>query len=419
MKKIIFIYCAFLTASFTPVMALPPMSMPMIELEGMEETNQVIQENWLNQSKSASSLKKVNFGSIDVDIPEGSLEDFVLTIDRQIARCSELSQTTTWSLPGRTVKRKEWCGDTLKKLKQIVEASSNWKDVWQELPKYFDWYQSKGNDGVGEVLFTGYYLPSLEGSRTPTERFYYPLYMKPSDLVQVRINGQKVWRRKKPNGSYVPYYNRKEIDYQDALVGKGLELFYVDDYIKSFFLHIQGSGRIVVHNEDGSTESLYVTYAGQNGRPYTAIGKILKDEGKDERYYKSMQGLLSYFEEFPLETDRIFPMNESYVFFGENEFGVRGAGSTYLVPKHSIAVDYRIFPMGAFGLLNTKLPLFDEDHNVTDWRSFSRLALAQDTGGAIRGAGRVDTYWGAGEEAELIAGHMAQTGTLYFAVIKK
>ncbi len=257
-------------------------------------------------------------------------------------------------------------------------------------------------------LFTGYYEPLLHGARGRVGRYSVPLYARPDDLVMVNLGlfrpdlaGRRIAGRV-VDGRLTPYETRREID-SGRLSGRGLELLWVDDPLDAFFLHIQGSGRVEL--ADGRT--VRVGYAGQNGQPYVAIGRVLVERGALRREEVSLQSIRAWLEAHPMETTEVLAANPSYVFFrlldGDGPIGALGVA---LTPGRSLAVDPSFVPLGAPVWLDTTDPL-DEG------RPLRRLMVAQDTGGAIRGAVRGDVFWGAGEEAEARAGRMRSQGRYY------
>ncbi len=263
------------------------------------------------------------------------------------------------------------------------------------------------DDGDGTGLVTGYYEPELHGSRHRSARYDVPLYRRPPDLVSVdlgafrpsmkgeHIAGRLAGRR------LVPYPARAPIE-RGALAGKGLELVWVDDPVDAFFLQIQGSGRVVM--ADGSV--LRVGYDGTNGRPYTAIGRVLAADGTMDPSDITMQSLRAWLAAHPAEGRKLMDRNASYVFFralkGDGPVGAQGVA---LTPGRSLAIDPRFLPLGAPVWLATTDPL--------DGRPLDRLTVAQDTGGAIRGPVRADLFWGHGPDAAARAGRMKQPGALY------
>lgn len=268
---------------------------------------------------------------------------------------------------------------------------------------------SLGDDTAGK--FTGYYETLLNGSREKSERYNVPLYMRPQDLVMVDLGvfrddlkGRRI-AGKVASGRLLPYADRKAID-GGALDGQDLEILYVDSAVDAFFLHIQGSGR--VRMPDGNL--LKIGYAAQNGHPYLAIGRPLVAEGAIPREQLSMQSIRAWLEANPERLDEILHMNASYIFFRELEGadGPYGSAAVTLTAGHSLAVDRKYLPLHAPVWLAASHPdPFDKNNAAVP---FERLMVAQDTGGAITGEIRGDVFWGFGDEAEEIAGRMANTG---------
>ena len=197
---------------------------------------------------------------------------------------------------------------------------------------------------------------------------------------------------------FIPYYERAEIE-DGALAGRGLELAWAADPVELFFLQIQGSGRIRM--PDG--EVIRIGYAGQNGREYTAIGRVLRERGLlgdgAGQYAASMQGIMRYLRERPEDGRELMRLNKSWIFFRElDDDGPLGTLGVPVRREASIAVDPRFVPLGAPVWLN-----LDRDEADGLW-------VAQDTGGAIKGANRFDTFWGAGSDAREIAGGMSSSG---------
>jgi membrane-bound lytic murein transglycosylase len=217
-----------------------------------------------------------------------------------------------------------------------------------------------------------------------------------------------------PTGVLAPYFNRQEIDVSKVLEGKKLELAWVEDPIAAFFLHIQGSG--IVELPDGSR--MRVNYAEANGQPYRAIGATLIERGLLTKDNVSMQSITKLLHEREDIRQEIMSTNPSYVFFREVEGGPFGNIEVALTPGRSIATDSRLFPKGALGFIQTRVPTVDAEGAFTGWRSVRRFVLNQDTGGAIRGPGRVDLFFGTGSQAGAEAGVMKQNGAIYFMLKK-
>lgn len=254
--------------------------------------------------------------------------------------------------------------------------------------------------GMTEGLFTGYYEASLRGSEQRRGPYRYPLYLRPDDLVMVdlgefreELKGQRIAGRVK-SGQLKPYEDRAAI-----VAGKwphnDKALVWVDDAADAFFVQVQGSG--VVTMDDGT--ELRIGYAGQNGWPYYAIGRELVKRGHLAKEDVSMQAIRAWLGAHPGEADEIMNTNKSYVFFRRLEKeGPEGGEGVVLTPGRSLAVDHSKIPYGVPVWLATAEP------------DLSRLMVAQDTGGAIRGAVRGDVFWGYGPEAEKIAGPMKAKG---------
>jgi membrane-bound lytic murein transglycosylase A len=270
-------------------------------------------------------------------------------------------------------------------------------------------YQIVNADGSDSGLITGYYEPLLTGSRTRNTRFRYPIYGVPDDLLAIdlgdlypelknlRLRGRLEGRR------VVPYFDRAKIEGGAAPVA-GREIAWVEDPVELFFLQIQGSGRIKLDNG----ETLRLGYADQNGHPYRSLGRLLVDRGDLPLERASMQGIKAWAKQNPDKLQEALNYNASYVFFREMPAdlpGPLGALGVPLTARRSIAIDARYVPLGAPVFLATTLPNSREPLN--------RLMLAQDTGGAIRGAVRADFFWGFGDEAATLAGRMRQSGKMW------
>lgn len=247
--------------------------------------------------------------------------------------------------------------------------------------------------GEAEGLFTGYYEIELRGSRTKQEPFIYPLYRRPPELEKD-----------------VPYMSRRRIN-AGELHERGLELAYAADSVKLFFLHVQGSGRLRL--PDGSI--MRVGYDGKNNCPYVSIGKYLIQEKGVDLGAVSAQKIKQWLWDHPEDAQSIMEINPSYVFFRElTREGPIGAQGVALTPEISLAVDEQFIPFGAPLWLDTTLPeVVGKEEQV-----FRRLMIAQDTGSAITGPVRGDVFFGAGPNAEQLAGHMKQAGSYYILLPK-
>src|SRR5262245_988279 len=265
-------------------------------------------------------------------------------------------------------------------------------------------FQLTNADGSEEGLITGYYEPLLRGARKPSARYRFPVFGVPDDLlvldlteVYPELKGMRL-RGRLEGRRVVPYFDRSQIERGRAALA-GREIAWVDDSIDLFFLQIQGSGRIAFE----SGETIRVGYAEQNGHPYRSIGRVLAERGELPLEKTSMQGIKAWAQANPGKLTELLNQNGSYVFFRElpaDTPGPPGALGIPLHPRRSVAVAARHVPLGAPVYVATTWPLSS--------RPLNQLMLAQDTGGAIRGAVRADFFWGFGEEAAREAGRMKQ-----------
>jgi peptidoglycan lytic transglycosylase A len=306
----------------------------------------------------------------------------------------------------------------------VLKIRPHWQDVCAAADKvpqndnaaqrafYQEWftpYQVFNPDGSDQGTITGYYEPLLKGSRVRTSRFRYPLYGVPDDLLEIdlsdaypQLKGMRL-RGRLDGKRVVPYYDRTAIDAGIPAMKKHV-LFWVDDAVALFFLQIQGSGRIEL--TDGST--VKVGYADQNGQPYVSVGRKLVESGAFTLDEASMQRIQEWAGKHPGKLTAMLEQNPSYVFFRELPDGIEapvGALGVPLTSEYSLAVDTHTIPLGAPVYLSTTQP----DSSTP----LNRLMLAQDTGGAIRGAVRADFFWGYGENAAELAGRMKQPGRMW------
>ncbi len=270
-------------------------------------------------------------------------------------------------------------------------------------------YQVINADETNTGTVTGYYEPLLRGSRIRTPEFRYPVHSAPQDLITVDLSEvypdlkHRRLRGRLVGNKLVPYLDRSEIEGVNEPL-KGLEIAWVDNAVDLFFLQIQGSGQIQF--ADGSR--IRIGYAEQNGHPFRALGGLLIRRGEIRAERASMQGIKAWAERNPTKVQQYMNGNPSYVFFKEIPATGSGPLGTLGVPltsERSIAVDPRVIPLGVPVFLSTTFPSTKQPLN--------RLMVAQDTGGAIAGAVRVDFFWGFGDEAGATAGRMKQKGQMW------
>jgi len=302
-----------------------------------------------------------------------------------------------------------------------IGTYAEWQETCEKLPTdaanaraYFEEnftpYEIWGDKGR-EGLFTGYYEPMLNGSLKKSKKYNIPLYARPADLISVNLGdfkealkGESIMGRVKKD-KLVPYYTREEIE--EGALKKSKKVIYVDDAVDAFFLHIQGSGQVKMKNG----KVLRVGYAAANGRAYYAIGQELIKRGALTKENVSMQSIRQWLEENPDKAEEVMNLNQSYVFFNKLEGdGPLGAEGVALTPHRSLAVDRKKLPYGA--------PVFVDAAAPEGEGRIQKLMVAQDTGGAIRGAVRGDYFWGAGENAAHNAGIMKSAGQSYVLLPK-
>ena len=314
--------------------------------------------------------------------------------------CSQLRSQVTWQ--------------SVCSLAQSVPANPNNSALTKFFEDNFVPYQVFNPDGSNNGMITGYYEPLLYGSRTQTTRYRYPLYKVPEDLLTIELGDvypelkNKRLRGRIEGNRIVAYLDRGGIENPNQPL-KNKELVWVEDPIESFFLHIQGSGR--VQFDDGT--SMRVGYADQNGHPFRSLGRLLIDKGELTLAQTSMQGIKTWARANPYKVSEYLNGNPSYVFFKELPSDLTGPIGTLGVPltaERSIAVDSRVIPLGSPVYLATTYP--------NSKKPLNRLMLAQDTGGAINGAVRADFFWGFGDAAGKQAGVMKQQGQMWVLLPK-
>jgi len=311
---------------------------------------------------------------------------------------------------------------SMKLFLSLVKKTKSDHDLIVELEKKFLIFESAANKGA-QVMLTGYYEPIFRGDLQPSPRYNVPVYALPKDLHVLSLETFRkslkyrtiVYRLK--NGKLIPYHSREEIMEQNILEQKAEILAWMQDPVDLFFLQIQGSGILVLP----AGRRVKLSYAGSNGLPYSSVGKLLVEENKLLLEDVSMGSIREYINTHPQELKPILYHNQSYTFFNlsETNENPRGSLNVPLTPHRSIALDVTIFPKGSLGYLVSDIPDFDEQLQYKGQKSFARFIVSQDTGGAIKGPGRVDLFWGNGLLAEKSAGTMRSFGKLYFIIAKK
>jgi membrane-bound lytic murein transglycosylase A len=318
-----------------------------------------------------------------------------------MSSCSVLIKQATWKeacTVARTVN-----GNDEKAIRTFFEA-------------FLEPNQVVAPDGATDGLITGYYEPLLHGARKKGGPYQTPLYKVPDDMLTIdlasvypELKGMRL-RGKLVGKKVVPYATRADIE---SASFSGKELLWVDNPVESFFLQVQGSGRVQLSD---TGETVRVAYADQNGHPYKSIGKYLVEKGELTLEQASAQGIKAWIAGHPTRMQELFNVNPSYVFFKEEKLpdpkvGPKGSLGVPLTPQRSVAIDATQLPQGAPMFLSTTQPNSDIP--------LQRLVMAQDTGGAIRGAIRVDYFFGFGGDAAENAGRMKQRGSIWMLLPKK
>jgi membrane-bound lytic murein transglycosylase A len=291
---------------------------------------------------------------------------------------------------------------------KVLQSTQSPEELDTAIKQTFEVYQSVGCDDRGTVFFTGYYCPIFDGRRQPDSRFRFPLYRQPADLVK---DGEgNALGRKMPNGQMVPYPTRREIE-QGGMM-RGQEIAWLKDPFEAYVVTVQGSAKLRL--EDGSLYEL--GYSANNGHEYTSVGQALIKDGKLDKNKLSLQSLMQYFQSHPGDVPKYCWKNDRYVFFKEQHGGPYGSINVPVIPYRSIATDKTIFPRACLAYLQTSMPVISQGQ--VHQASFGSFALDQDTGGAIRAAGRCDIFVGIGEGAEAVAGRVGAEGQLYYLFVR-
>ena len=314
---------------------------------------------------------------------------------------------TLLSSPDLSAKRRAYYNE-MADMTILILSKINNPDFESFIAENFDFYRA---GKAGSVLFTGYYTPLLHGSREKSETYLYPVYGIPDDLITVDLKKFGMSGRLRGTvreGELIPYFKREEIESKAGFDQR--PILYVDDRVALFFLHIQGSG--IVEMDDGSR--IRLNYATVNGHAYRSIGKSLILDEEIPGELMSMEAIRDYFKQYPEKIDYYFHQNPSYVFFKEDSGGPYGSSAAVVTPFRSIAADSAYFPKFNLAYISTEIPdTKDASGNITT-KPFSSLLYDQDSGGAIKGPRRIDIYFGEGDDAAFLAGHMKYKGSIYY-----
>jgi len=292
---------------------------------------------------------------------------------------------------------------SLKRFRELLLKTNSPIELHQAIEREFVLYQSVGQDTKGSVLFTAYYEPLYAASRVPTAEYRYPVYRLPPDLNS--------WTK--------PHPTRLQLEGADGLQAakgklRGLELFWFSDRLEPYLAQIEGSARLQL--PDGTQTT--IGYAGNNAYNYKSIGRELVNDHKLPLQGITLPIILDYFQKHPQELNIYIPRDRSFVFFQENHGQpAQGSINVPLTAERSIATDKSLMPPGALALIRTSIPFVNPTGKMEE-RIVSRYVLDQDTGGAIKGAGRVDYFLGTGKLAGDRAGVTVSNGQLFYLLLK-
>ena len=364
--------------------------------------------------------------NLDDDLPLNAL---IEGLDSQISFWANTSKSAPMHFGKRTVTREEYL-QALKAFVAFARIPNTTKEqVLQYLRDNFSFFEVYGDKTWGDVFMTSYFEPVVSASTSPDAAHSRPLYKMPDDLVEISIPkltgftppGSKnfigrLLPERSPSGALqiVPYSSRKEIDQDQSLAKRKLELAWVDP-IDAFVLQIQGSGTL----EFPDKSRLRVGYAGQNGQKYEAVGAYLKDVIPADKL--TLHTIEAHLRSLSAERMQdLLNKNPSYVFFKENKAQPLTYMGTPVVPGRTLATDTKYFPKGALGVLFFDKPVFPNPTatEVSEWKNTTRIVIDQDKGGAINGGGRLDLFWGSGPEAKQAAGVIKNHGRLYYLAPK-
>ena len=359
-------------------------------------------------SYSSPTLKKVTWDNNNLGVDEQIFGNKSLASDKENLLKALDSSIIYLNTPKAQKDYNDFAGtiftpnnvkNSITRFRELVSLAKDATELKNMVKAEFDLYKSTGNE-KGQVAFTGYYSSRLEGSLVKTDEFIYPIYKKP-----------KNWDSLETKSTRVELEGTTGLETSTLL--KGSEILWLRNRLDAFLLQVQGSGTIFLPN--GKTISVGI--GGNNGYPYTSIGKELINDGVIDPKEMSLEKLTKYFEAYPKELDKYIPRNERFILFAETTGKpLSGSLGVPIFTERSIATDKTIMPPGALALIYTKLP-YIKDKKV-EKKQTSLFVLDQDTGSAIKGAGRVDIFMGNDENSKERAGFINDTGDLYYLILK-
>ncbi len=392
MKKVVFVLASLVIA---------------INITGCHKPQQVKKDYTRQLLPGQQALRKI---TDPLEIPDftpacGDLSGLKTAVARSLNYMSKPSSKTFYPSNGITHQQSV---DSLKAFADMLDSGLSGPALNAAIRSRFDVYTSVGCDDEETVLFTGYYTPIFDGSLVQTEKFRYPLYKQPADLVKSSTG--EIRGRRNASGEITPYPPRATIE--DAGLCKGDELVWLGDPFEAYIAHVQGSAKIRL--PDGKL--IGVGYAANNGFDYKGISQQMIADGVIDKSQLSLTGMIEYFKGHVDQVARYTRLNPRFVFFRQEEGPPRGSLNEPVTVLRTIATDKTIFPRAAVTFITTKLPLHI---GGAVSQGYSGFALDQDTGGAIRARGGCDIYIGEGDDAGRVAGQTYHEGRLYYLFIKQ
>lgn len=314
---------------------------------------------------------------------------------------------------------------SIEELINIIKEAKNEEELNAKIREKFEIYLMAGKTGAGDVVFSSYYEPVIPASPVKTKEYLYPIYSKPADLILAELEnfnpkfkGERITGRIEA-GKLVPYITREEIDFQKVLEGKNLELAWFKDRVDIMDLHIQGSGRL----EFPDKKQVKAEFAATNSLPFRGWMTTMVNAGMLPKEDLTYEKAKKYVLEHPELEQWILSSNKRYTFFELKEItdpseGPKGTCGGPLFSGRSIAIDDAIIPLGSLAYISVNLPEVDSEGRLMGITPDSRFVFCQDTGGAIKGPGRIDFFAGHGPKAKTFATSVWETGKAYFLILK-
>jgi membrane-bound lytic murein transglycosylase A len=342
------------------------------------------------------------------------LQELNSTLDHSLAFLRTVPASTCYTFAGASVPVQRLIDSALF-FQHLLRSSPSTEQLNQEIQRAYTVYRidSGYSAKARRMLVTGYYQPIFPGSLERRPPYLYPLYAVPQTLKVQGSGNRKKNIGRMQGGRLLPFWTRVEIERHNLLQGQ--ELVWLKDPFDAFVLHVQGSGGIQL--ADGSVRGVH--YAQSNGRQYTSVGKYLVDSGRMQRADVTMDSIRQYLVDHLEERDHILHQNDSFIFFHWSKAeSVIGNLGQELTAGRSIAADQQWYPPGALAFVDSRRPVI-ANGQVVEWKPLQRFASVQDTGSALTGAGRVDIFWGSGEQAGQEAGQMKEDGKVYLLLLNE